>query len=220
MPDIIAALRELPPYAPYLIMIPVGYIIGAIPFGLLLGRLFAGVDVRDYGSGKTGMTNVMRAAGTPAAALSLALDMGKAALVVILARWLFGSPGAEAAAAVAALVGHNWPVFSGFRGGRGTAPGWGALIALSPLSGLAAGIAGVPAVALTRYVSLGSILGTLTGAIALVALAALGRAPAEHIAYAVIGAALVIGHHRDNIGRLIRGEERKFTLRRPRRQPS
>ncbi len=197
-------------YAPYLVMIPVGYLLGSVPFGLILGLVFKGVDVRDYGSGKTGMTNVMRTAGVPAAVLSLALDMGKAMAVVLIARWLFDAPGAEAAGAIAALVGHNWPVFVGFRGGRGTASGWGALIMLSPWSGLVAGLVGVPVVAMTRYVSLGSILGTLSGVITLVALVATGRLPVGYVAYAVVGAALVIGLHRDNIGRLLRGEERKL----------
>ena len=109
----------------YLVMIPIGYLLGAIPFGLILGKLFRGVDVREYGSGKTGMTNVMRTAGVLPALLSLALDMGKAVLAVVLARAFFDSRGAEAAAAIAAVMGHNWPVFVGFRGGRGTAPGWG-----------------------------------------------------------------------------------------------
>ena len=206
---------------PYLVMIPLGYLLGALPFGLILGKLFGGVDVRDYGSGKTGMTNVLRTVGVPAALLSLALDMGKAVLAVLLARVFFDSPGTDAAAAIAALVGHNWPVFVGFRGGRGTAPGWGALIILSPLAGLVASLVGLSAVAISRYVSLGSILGTLSGIITLIALAVLGVviegtaddfwfAYAEYIWFAVIGAALVIGLHKDNIQRLISGTERKL----------
>ena len=205
----------------YIVMIPVGYLLGALPFGLILGKLFGGVDVREYGSGKTGMTNVLRTAGLPAALLSLALDMGKAALAVLLARIFFDSPGGEAAAALSALVGHNWPVFVGFRGGRGTAPGWGALIILSPLAGLVATLIGLSAVALSRYVSLGSILGTLSGIITLIALAVLSVvvegasdafwfAYAEYIWFAVIGATLVIGLHKDNIQRLISGTERKL----------
>lgn len=205
----------------YIVMIPVSYLLGALPFGLILGKIFGGVDVREYGSGKTGMTNVLRTAGLPAALLALALDMGKAVLAVLLARIFFDSPGVEAAAAVAALVGHNWPVFVGFRGGRGTAPGWGALIILSPLAGLVATLIGLSAVALSRYVSLGSILGTLSGIITLIALAVLGVvvegasddfwfAYTEYIWFAVIGAALVIGLHKDNIQRLISGTERKL----------
>ncbi len=195
---------------PYLVMIPIGYILGALPFGLLLGKLFKGVDVRAYGSGKTGMTNVMRSAGVPAALLSLALDMGKAALGVALARYFFDTPGADAAVAIAVLIGHNWSVFIGFRGGRGTAPGWGGLIILSPWSGLVAALFGVPAIALSRYMSLGSILGTLSGVLTLAILIALGRAPVEYLAYVIIGASLVISLHKDNIQRLIRGKERKI----------
>ena len=195
----------------YLVMIPAGYLLGALPFGLILGKLFKGVDVREYGSGKTGMTNVMRTAGIPAAALSLALDMGKSMLAVGLALLLFReTPGAHAAAAIAVLIGHNWSVFIGFRGGRGTAPGWGGLIVLSPLSGLVAGLVGLPVVGLSRYMSLGSILGTLSGVITLAILIALGRAPLEYLAYVIVGAALVIGLHKDNIQRLISGTERKI----------
>lgn len=195
----------------YLVMIPVGYLLGALPFGLILGKLFKGVDVRKYGSGKTGMTNVMRTAGIPAAALSLALDMGKSMLAVGLALILFrDTPGAHAIAAIAVLIGHNWSVFIGFRGGRGTAPGWGGLIVLSPWSGLVAALVGLPVVGFSRYVSLGSILGTLSGVITLAVLIGLGRAPVEYMAYVVVGAALVIGLHKDNIQRLISGTERKI----------
>ena len=196
---------------PYLVMIPLSYLLGALPFGLILGKLFGGVDVREYGSGKTGMTNVMRTAGVPAAALSLVLDMGKSMLAVGLALIFFReTPGAHAAAAIAVLIGHNWSVFIGFRGGRGTAPGWGGLIVLSPWSGLVAGLVGVPCVAISRYVSLGSIMGTLSGVLTLAILIALGRAPVEYLAYVVVGAALVIGLHKDNIQRLISGTERKI----------
>ena len=195
---------------PYLVMIPVSYLLGSIPSGLIIVRLFKRVDVRDYGSGKTGMTNVLRTLGVPAAAVVLLLDMGKAVLSIATARYFFDSPGAEAAAALAVLIGHNWPVFVGFRGGRGTATGLGGLFILSPIAGLVAVAIGVPTIATTRYVSLGSIVGTLSGAVSLVVFASLGLAAVEYIAYAVIGATIIIGLHKDNIRRLIAGEERKL----------
>ena len=120
----------------YLILVPLAYLLGSVPFGLIAGRLVANVDVRDYGSGKIGMTNVLRTSGKTAAAVVLLLDMGKGVLAVFIARLFFDSYGAEAAAALAVLFGHNWPVFIKFRGGRGTASGWGGLLILSPIAGL------------------------------------------------------------------------------------
>ena len=124
----------------FLVMVPVGYLLGSIPFGLIIGWVVKRVDVRDYGSGKTGMTNVLRTVGVKAAALSLVLDMAKSVAAVALTRLFFDVPMAEVAAALAALIGHNWPAYAGFRGGRGTAPGLGGLFILSPWSGLVAAL--------------------------------------------------------------------------------
>ena len=194
----------------YLILVPVGYLLGAIPFGAIAAWAVRRIDVRDYGSGSIGMTNVLRTVGRPAAALVLLLDMGKAVLAVVLARIFTDSPGVEAGAALAALFGHNWPVFLGFKGGKGTAAGWGGLLILSPVAGVVAMVVGAPAVALSRYVSLGSILAASTGSIALVVMASTGHAPTGYIWFGAIGGALVVARHRDNIGRLLRGEERKL----------
>jgi glycerol-3-phosphate acyltransferase PlsY len=194
----------------FLVMILVGYLLGSIPFGLILGWLVNRVDVRDYGSGKTGMTNVLRTVGVKSAVLALLLDMGKSILAVVLTRIFFDVPAAEVAAALAALIGHNWPVYVGFRGGRGTAAGLGGLIILSPWSGLVAAIAGVATIASTRWVSLGSILGTLFGVITLAILIALNLVPAEYVWYSIFGGSIVIGRHWDNIQRLVKGEERKI----------
>ena len=194
----------------YLILVPVGYLLGSLPFGLISGRLLKHVDVRDYGSGSIGMTNVLRTVGAPAAAVVLLLDMGKAVAAVVFARVFSGSAGVETACALAALVGHNWPVFIGFRGGKGTASGWGGLLILSPISGLVATVAGIPAIAATRYVSLGSIVASISGGVALIVLSITGHAPAAYAWYGAIGGTLVVARHKDNIQRLLRGEERKI----------
>ena len=194
----------------YLILAPIGYVLGSLPFGLIAGWLAKKIDVRDFGSGSMGMTNVLRSVGIPAAAVVLMLDMGKAILAVVLARIISDSHGVEVVVALAALIGHIWPVFVGFRGGKGTASGWGGLLILSPLSGLVATAVGIPVVAITRYVSLGSILGATSGSITMIALSSLGHIPFEYIWFGLIGDAVVVVRHKDNIQRLLNGEERKL----------
>ena len=171
----------------YLVMVPVSYLLGSIPFGLIAGKLIKRVDIRSYGSGTTGMTNVLRTVGTRAAAVVLMLDMGKAMLAVLIARILFDSRGAEVAAALTVLLGHNWPIFVSFRGGRGTASGWGGLLILSPIAGLVAALVGVPLIAFTRYVSVGSIAATMLGSLALILLAATGHAPLVYTWFGALG---------------------------------
>ena len=193
----------------YLITVVVGYVLGSLPFGIVAGWAFKRIDVRDFGSGRSGMTNVLRSVGVSAAVLVLLLDMGKAVLAVVIARVVSDQPGTEAGAAIAAVVGHNWPVFIGFRGGRGTATGWGSLAILSPWAGLAATLIGPPVAAATRYVSLGSILGASVGAVTLIVLSAVGQAPLEYIWFSAIAGPLIVVRHRDNIRRLLSGQERK-----------
>jgi glycerol-3-phosphate acyltransferase PlsY len=197
---------------PYLIMIPVGYLIGAVPFGYLAGKMFANVDIREYGSGSTGMTNVLRTAGARVAAGVLLLDVGKSVLAVVIARLAFDSRGAEAAAALAVLFGHSWPVFIGFRGGRSTASGWGGLLILSPVAGLIATLIGLSLIALTRYMSVGSIFAASLGSLALVVLALTGivETPLVYSWYGIVGGTLIVLRHKENILRLLNGTERKI----------
>jgi glycerol-3-phosphate acyltransferase PlsY len=194
----------------YLVFVPLGYLLGAIPFGLVAGKLFGGVDVREHGSGNTGMTNVMRTVNVPVAILVLFLDVAKAVSVVLLARAFTDSPGTETVAAIAAIVGHNWSVFMGFKGGKGTATGWGGLFVLSPVAGLVATVVGVGAIAGSRYVSLGSLLATLFGAGALVVMAIMGIQPLPYALYGAVGTTIIVVSHRGNIERLIKGKERKL----------
>ena len=195
----------------YFILVPVCYLLGSIPFGLIAGKLYRSIDVRDYGSGSTGMTNVVRTVGVPVGALVLLLDMGKGVGAVALARYALGAPeAAQAAAALSAIAGHNWPVFIGFRGGRGTATGWGSLLMLWPIAGLVATIVGLALIAITRYVSLGSVTATLVGCAVLAVACLAGAAPMGLLWFAAIGCAFVVGRHRGNIERLLKGEERKL----------
>ena len=181
-----------------------------MPFGVLVGRAVTRIDVREHGSGNTGMTNVMRLAGIPAGILVLALDMGKAALAVGLALLFSDSDGVAAGAGLAAVAGHIWPVFVGFRGGRGTASGWAALLVLSPIAGIASTIIGLPLLLLTRYVSVGSISGAAVGGLTLAALSLTSHAEPQYAWYGLIGTALVLLRHRENVRRLLRGEEHRL----------
>ena len=191
-----------------------GYVLGAIPIGLLIGRWTRGIDLRAYGSHKTGATNALRTLGARAAAGVFVLDVAKGVAAVLLARLLFGSneltEWAAALAGVAAIVGHNWSVFIGFTGGRGVATSAGALAAMSPWTLVIL----VPIVVLvvwrTRYVSLGSITGAVGAAVVTAALAGLGAASVPAVAYGVASGLLVTVSHADNIGRLRAGTERRI----------
>ena len=190
-----------------------GYLLGSVPVGLLVGRLVGGVDLRDYGSRRTGATNATRTLGAGWGALVLLLDLAKGVAAVLLARTLFdgdASGWVVAAAGLAAVAGHNWSVFIRFTGGRGVATTGGGLLALSPL----AVVAVVPLMLAigwrTRYVSLASLAGAagaalMTGALAL---ADIGSWPA--FGYALLAGTLVFASHGDNIVRLRAGTERRI----------
>lgn len=191
-----------------------GYLLGAIPFGLIVGRVTKGIDLREYGSHRTGATNALRTLGTRAAAAVFLLDVAKGVAAVLLARLLFAAdPMVEWAAALAglaAIVGHNWSVFIGFTGGRGVATSAGALGAMSIWTAMIL----APIVALviwrTRYVSLGSIVGALGAPIITALLAGVGSATIPAIGYALASGLLVTAAHADNIGRLRAGTERRI----------
>ena len=193
-----------------LLAVPLAYLLGAIPLGLVVAKLAGGVDIRQYGSGRTGMTNVLRTVGMLPATVVLAGDLGKGAGAVALARLLTDSQGAEVAAALAALLGHNWSVFIRFRGGRGTAPGWGAVSVMVWPASIAAIVVGLPAIAAFRYVSLGSVLAISTAMVATVVLVALDYTPVIYLAYLFTAGPIILWQHRENIQRLLRGTERRI----------
>ena len=162
---VVAALLTVggqPLWVKYVVVLVLSYMLGSVPVGYLLLRAHSGVDVREYGSGRTGMSNVLRTGGGKLAAATLAMDIAKGALAVILARQLIGSDGAdgaEAAAGILVLVGHNWPVFLQFKGGRGILTGLGGLSVMAPLPAAIATVCFLLTTWLSRYISLGSIIG-------------------------------------------------------------
>ena len=196
-------------------VVALAYLLGSIPFGYLLVRLRGGGDVRETGSGGTGATNVTRRAGKGAGVLTLLLDALKGMAAVLVARALLGA-GSEwwvCAAAVAAVLGHVFPVWLRFHGGKGVATGLGVFLVLAPLATLCALVVFVTVVWLWRFVSLGSMAAAAVLPLAVWALSAVGvsdRVAAPVLAVAITGAALIIFMHRANIGRLMRGEESKL----------
>src|SRR3990172_3135336 len=108
---------------PYLVALPMAYLLGSIPFGVIVGKLWGGIDIRTVGSRNSGATNVLRMLGPSPAVLVLAGDLAKGAVAVLIARMVSDSPLVTSLAASAAVAGHSWPVFAGFRGGRGVATG-------------------------------------------------------------------------------------------------
>lgn len=191
--------------------VPAAYLIGSLQWGLLLVRLTHRMDVRDVGSGKTGVTNVLRAAGKGAAALVLSLDAGKGLGAVALGSAVSDNDAwVKAAAAAAVMTGHVFPVFAGFRGGRGVATGLGAAGGLLPWSAVVGVAVFAPAAAVTRYASLASVLAVTAVAGSFVGAWAFADLPLPHLWFAVVCGPFVVWMHRDNIQRLLRGTERRI----------
>jgi glycerol-3-phosphate acyltransferase PlsY len=182
------------------------YLVGALPLGFLVARVFGVGDIRRHGSGTIGATNVLRAAGWVPALLTLGGDITKGYLAVAAAGALAGDADARAAAVVAAIIGNCWSVFLGFRGGKGVATGLGALLNLVPWAVAPAIPVWLAVAVTTRYVSLGSILGA--ACVPLGALLLGYGAPA--VLAALLGAVIIVARHSENIGRLLAGTERRL----------
>jgi glycerol-3-phosphate acyltransferase PlsY len=198
-----------------LLSIPVGaYLLGSIPFGLLLTRAFGGGDVRKSGSGNIGATNVARVAGPVPAILTLLCDVGKGAAAV----WLAGRVSNESAtwmtiAALAALAGHCFPIWLKFRGGKGVATAAGAFFVLCPPALLGSMIVFLLVVFFWRYVSLASIFAAAAMPLLIYLLWAPHHAPPLSVTFgSLAAAAIIIYKHDANIQRLVQGEEPKFSL--------
>ena len=205
-----------------MLIVIAAYLIGSIPFGYLVVNLTSGGDIRQTGSGGTGATNVSRRAGKLAGVATLILDALKGAVAVfvaakwceqfqpnwVVADWIISG------SAVAAIAGHIFPVWLRFRGGKGVATGAGVFLMLHPTVVLFAGVVFIVVVVLTRYVSLGSIIGAATIPLSIWLLHAFVRrelSVAPMLACATAGALLIIFAHRGNITRLVNGTEPKFS---------
>jgi glycerol-3-phosphate acyltransferase PlsY len=212
----------------YIGVVVIGYLLGSIPFGVLISKRFGKKDVREVGSGKIGMTNVMRAAGKKAAAVSLILDIGKGVAAAALAGLLFRektdsigvvltmNESAKVLAGLAAVGGHSWSVFLKFKGGRGVATFMGGMAVLYWPAALLGGISIFGIGFRTKYMSLGSIVGAVSASFLLAALYVckvefiLPAPKFEYVVFALIGAIFIYVMHRDNIVRLTNGTERKI----------
>jgi acyl phosphate:glycerol-3-phosphate acyltransferase len=187
-------------------LLTLAYLLGSISFGLLLARLAGGADLRQSGSGNIGATNVARTLGKTAGVLTLLGDCGKGLVAVLLAQWWGSSLLISAAAALCAVLGHIFPIYYGFRGGKGVATALGVLLPTLPLPVLGGCVAWLAVVATWRYVSAGSIL----AAVLVPILAAVRGYPLPLVCTAGAIACLVLYKHRSNMQRLLQGHEPKL----------
>ncbi len=200
-------------------LIGVAYALGAIPWGVVLGRIFTGVDLRGYGSGATGTTNALRVLGWRISVAVFVLDFAKGLLPVLIGRWI-GLPGwAVASAGIAAVAGHCWSPYIGLRGGKGMATGAGAAAGLLPWV-----LVVTPAIILvilrTKYVSLGSLVGSGLGLLLVLIAALLGWSGWWFAGGVAVIISIIVLKHRGNIRRLLDGTERRFGERAPSSRPS
>lgn len=190
-----------------------GYLVGGIPWGVIIARLVGGPDPRTLGSGRTGGANVLRALGPRAAIASGLLDVAKGVIAVLFARLLGTGLAIEILAALAAILGHSRSPFLGLQGGRGVSAGIGGLLVLQPL--VAAIIVPVFALVLlvSRYSSLASLTASTVGGLVVIAMTVALSLPPVYLAYGIVAPLMIWIFHADNVVRLLRGQERRFGQR-------
>ena len=208
--------------AKFVLVAMIGYFIGAIPFALIISKRMAGVDISKRGSGNVGGTNVLRVIGYKAGALTVILDLAKAIIPVILARFIIGDSLLPVASftldwrwgqvitALMVMVGHNWSIYIKFHGGKGAAVYYGSWFAIWPVVGLFGGIILIITVLLSKYMSLGSILGSLSILCLFMIMTITGASPPVYLIYSLLAAALIVYQHRTNISRLQTGTESRM----------
>jgi len=193
------------------VLLPVvfGYLLGSVPFAYLLARRHGGIDLRRAGSGNVGAANVLRTIGVRVGLGAMVLDVAKGAATVLLVERWGGGLAAPTAAGIAAIAGHVYPVWLGFRGGKGVATTCGVFAILAPAATAIAGALFVTAVWWSRYVSVGSVVASVM----LGPLAYVTHAPQDVVVGAVIAGIIIVERHRPNIGRLVAGVERRIGQR-------
>jgi len=200
-----------------LVFVTLAYLIGSISFGSLISKWVKGIDIRNVGSGSTGATNVARTCGSHWGIIVLLLDISKAAIPLFIAMQFEIPIWSHPIIGLSSIFGHIRPIFNNFQGGKGIASGWAALTILSPICGIICLIVSIPIIAITRFVSLGSIIGSLTGGILLTTLSILEYNSIIinpiHPSYSIFGIAgtlITITLHKKNIVRLLSRTERKI----------
>jgi glycerol-3-phosphate acyltransferase PlsY len=195
----------------YLVMIALGYLMGSIPVGYLVVKLVKGTDIRQHGSGRTGGTNVWRAAGLLPAVLTASGDFLKGMSAVLIARAVLGNSVGEVLVGVAAVVGHNWSVFLGWRGGAGTATNLGVISTLSLPVVLGLIVAALLVIVISRYASVASLSVAVLAPTIFLILALFAHHPLRHAIYGLLAGTIVVLALRHNIVRLLTGTERRLS---------
>jgi len=207
--------------ATYILMAVIAYAIGSVNFSVILSKKMAGFDVRERGSGNAGTTNMLRSVGKGPAALTLILDILKGVVAILIAKFIVGNIASEANTAILvqiagffAVVGHTFPVFFGFKGGKGVATSLGVLLVMNPLIGGICLVFALVVMALTRMVSLGSIMAAILFPVLTIFITDNYIADGyNYIFFGIAMAILVIFNHRSNIKRLYNGQENKLSFK-------
>lgn len=192
----------------YLLVSVIAYLLGNFATAYVVAKAAGKIDIRKYGSGNAGSTNVLRVLGVKAAVLVFAGDVLKGVAAVLIGRYLAGSSGALLAGLLV-VIGHNWPVVLGGKGGKGIATTIGVMLAIDPMIVLFIVIIGVIIIAATRYVSLASVTGVIIFPISMI----VTKKPLEYIIFSLLLSGMALFKHRSNISRLMNGTESKIGLK-------
>ena len=195
--------------AKYILVVIIGYVMGNFASSYFVGKLLAKIDIREHGSGNAGAANTFRVLGATAGAIVFVCDVLKGILATAIGLWITGSRAGAMLAGGMAVIGHNWPVFFRFKGGKGIAASFGLIIVLFPKIALILFAAVVPLMLITRYVSLGSI----TAAVLLPVLLVAYQEPPNIVLIGILLAVLAIFRHKDNLVRLWEGTENKISFK-------